>query len=369
MPFNRIAVYGHRGWASSVIVRGLASTGAPIRILYRPGSDISRLPDEVTAVEVDVFDKAALLAAIGDIDIVMYVPIVNPATRHRDNFANGVICSSLVGHEGVTRQHHLVDAITHSDVQLFVPSDLAARYDTEGLSIPVNAAKMEVEEAAKKAGIATTIVLPGNFAEFVLSTPSVACSSPNQQSRPAKTLCRALGIDLDANRVTYFGNSAEAPLSIWYGAYVILLNPLLIDHSTREYVAAAYGSLFAQTPIEQLRDRQFSITELSPTGHDISRAMEARHGSQPLTTSIPIASVSDEVARCLTGRNRFSLMWYCRKIWSTGEQIKMIGGDTWDVAGYRKMSIQDLVVDGKLQQYREVPPEVLRVMKSLDTTP
>jgi nucleoside-diphosphate-sugar epimerase len=83
MSFNRIAVYGHRGWASSVIVRGLASTGAPIRILYRPGSDISQLPDGVTAVEVDVSDRAALLAAIKDIDIVMCVPIVGQAAAQR----------------------------------------------------------------------------------------------------------------------------------------------------------------------------------------------------------------------------------------------------------------------------------------------
>ena len=187
-------------------------------------------------------------------------------------------------------------------------------------------------------------------------------------SPPAKNWNRALGIDLEANRVTYFGNSAEEPLSIWYASYVIYPDRLLTVYSTREYVAAAYGSLFAQTPIEQLRDRQFSVTELSPTGHDISRAMQARHGSQPLTTSVPIASVSDEVARRLTEKDRFSLMWYCRKIWGTGEQIKMIGGDIWDVAGYRKMSVQDLVVDGKLQQYREVPAEVLRAMKARDAT-
>lgn len=86
----------------------------------------------------------------------------------------------------MTRQHHLVNAITHSDVRLFVPSDLAARYDAEGLSVPVNAAKMKVEEAAKEAGIATTIVLPGNFAEFVLSTPSVTCRNHKLYSRLAK---------------------------------------------------------------------------------------------------------------------------------------------------------------------------------------
>lgn len=71
MSYNRIAIYGHRGWASSAIVHALASSGAPIRVLYRPGSDISTLPEFVHAVEVDVSDEAAVVAALGDIDIVM----------------------------------------------------------------------------------------------------------------------------------------------------------------------------------------------------------------------------------------------------------------------------------------------------------
>jgi hypothetical protein len=108
-----------------------------------------------------------------------------------------VTSSSLVGHEGVTRQHHLVDAITHSDVRLFVPSDLAARYDAEGLTVLVNAAKMKVEGAAKKAGIATTIVLPGNFAEFVLSTPSVTYYTITLYNKETCNYDRALSWSYD----------------------------------------------------------------------------------------------------------------------------------------------------------------------------
>lgn len=56
-------------------------------------------------------------------------------------------------------------------MQLFVPSELAARYDAQGLRIPVNQAKKAVELAAQAAGIPMTIVLVGNFAEFALATP------------------------------------------------------------------------------------------------------------------------------------------------------------------------------------------------------
>jgi nucleoside-diphosphate-sugar epimerase len=71
MTFNRIAVYGHRGWASSEIVGALASSGAPLRVLHRPGSDTSCLPANVEVVEVDLMDQASLVEKLKDIDIVM----------------------------------------------------------------------------------------------------------------------------------------------------------------------------------------------------------------------------------------------------------------------------------------------------------
>lgn len=71
MSFNRIAVYGHRGWASSAIVNALAATGAPIRVLHRPFSDISSLPPGVKTVSVHLEDEQALINALKDVDIVM----------------------------------------------------------------------------------------------------------------------------------------------------------------------------------------------------------------------------------------------------------------------------------------------------------
>ena len=62
-------------------------------------------------------------------------------------------------------------AIPKTNVRLFVPSDLAARYDEQGMRIPVNHAKGEVESAARNAAIPMTVVHPGNFAEFALATP------------------------------------------------------------------------------------------------------------------------------------------------------------------------------------------------------
>lgn len=71
MPFNRIAVYGHRGWASSAIVAALIESGAPIKVIYRPGSDISSLPDSVAKIAVDLDDQDTVIAALQDVDVVM----------------------------------------------------------------------------------------------------------------------------------------------------------------------------------------------------------------------------------------------------------------------------------------------------------
>lgn len=61
--------------------------------------------------------------------------------------------------------------IPKTGVGLFVPSKLASKYDDQGNLIKVNREKIEVEQAAQKAGVPITLVLPGNFAEFALNTP------------------------------------------------------------------------------------------------------------------------------------------------------------------------------------------------------
>ncbi|KAJ4258507.1 hypothetical protein NW757_003075 [Fusarium falciforme] len=71
MSFNRIAVYGHRGWATTRIVAALIASGAPITVLHRAGSDTSALPASVPKIEVDVFDEDALVNALQNIDIVL----------------------------------------------------------------------------------------------------------------------------------------------------------------------------------------------------------------------------------------------------------------------------------------------------------
>lgn len=80
---------------------------------------------------------------------------------------------SLVGHEGISRQLALVAALPHTDVKLFVPSNMSHQIDEDGMRLAVNKAKVEVENAARDAKIAMATVLPGYLVESSLATPYV----------------------------------------------------------------------------------------------------------------------------------------------------------------------------------------------------
>ncbi|KAJ9111215.1 hypothetical protein QFC22_006590 [Naganishia vaughanmartiniae] len=303
--YNRLAVYGHRGWASSAISKALIDSGAHVKVLYRPSSDVSDLPkrDNVSTFEVNVDDEAQVLEALNDVDILI----------------------SLVGHEGVERQHAFVEALPKTSVKLFVPSDLAARYDEQGLRVPVNAAKDKVEKRAKELGIPLTIVLPGNFAEFALSTI-------------------AMGVDCVGNQIILSGDMVKQPLNL----------------CTKDYVASGYASLFASTPIDDLSQRVIALSEFQVTGEDLIASLTEKHGFPTrVVNTLAIEQVDRLIEEKLEAGDRSTLAYYCRKIWGTGQQVKMIGEDVWTVPGYQKQTQKALLVDGELKPYRSLSQEFI----------
>ncbi|KAH6695030.1 hypothetical protein F5X68DRAFT_243450 [Plectosphaerella plurivora] len=162
MSFNRIAIHGHRGLFSSTITAALIASGAPVTILYRPGSETSNIPAGTRTIEVDPNDEDALVAALQDIDIVI----------------------SLVGVKGVPNEFGFVKAIPRTEVKLFVPSDLGLRYGEEGMKIPLLRMKEDVQEGARRAGIPV------------------------------------MGIDVKGNRLCYTGNAAKEKVGMCTADYV-----------------------------------------------------------------------------------------------------------------------------------------------------
>ncbi|KAI0849110.1 NmrA-like family protein [Daldinia vernicosa] len=308
MSFNRIAIYGHRGWASSAITNALIASRAPVRVLYRPGSDASGLPPSVPKVEVDLDNQKQLIAALQDIDIVI----------------------SLAGREAVSKQHAFIKAIPSTNVKLFVPSDLGFRnYSESALRVPVLKAKFEVEEAAKEAKIPTTLVYVGSFAESTLSIG-------------------ILGVDVPGNRIIFSGDSANQQANI----------------CTRNYVAAAYASIFASTPLDQLQDRAIGLSELRATGKEIAAVLKKKHGAEPQIFRHSPEKIENELESAIKSGSPLALSWYCRKAWGEGIIVKGVS-DLWEVEGYKKATLEDLLLEGKLEPYRDVGPQIAKVFDSI----
>ncbi|KAI0883288.1 NmrA-like family protein [Annulohypoxylon maeteangense] len=309
MSYNRIAVYGHRGWAGSAIFNALVASGAPVKVIYRPGSDVSSVPSGVAKVELDIEkQQQELVAALQDIDIVI----------------------SLVGHEGVLRQHAFVKALPRTNVKLFVPSDLGIRVnDEQGLRVPVNKTKQEVVDAAKKAGISTAVVQVGCFAESAFSIG-------------------IMGIDYTGNRMVFTGDSANQ----------------LVNICTRDYVAAAYASIFARTPPAELAGRVIGVSELKATGSEIAAALKKKYGVEPHIFKHSLEKVDNEIETCIKNGIPLSLAWWCRKTWGNGTLVKSIGEEIWEVEGYPKATLEELLVGDKLSPYRDLPPQIKQAFNS-----
>lgn len=64
----------------------------------------------------------------------------------------------------------------------------------------------------------------------------------------------------------------------------------------------------------------------------------------------------------LEQKRPLALMWLCRKYWGAGLYPEAIGSDIWEVPGYKKKSIDDLLVKGQLAPYRDAPPAILEAL-------
>ncbi|KAM0511988.1 hypothetical protein ACHAPE_009344 [Trichoderma viride] len=308
MPsFNRIAVYGHRGWASSAIVDALIASGAPLKVLYRPDSDVSRLPDDLPKVAVDLDDEKALISALEDVDILI----------------------SLVGHDGVMKQYNFIRAIPKTNVKLFVPSDLGYRVDEVMATIPVLKAKAGVEKASKDAGIPTTVVLPGNLAESTFDS-------------------LLLGIDVGGNRIVYTGDSEHQKMNV----------------CTRKYIAAAYAAIFTRTPIFQLQNRSIGLSEFIVTGSEVAAALERKHGKPPQIFRPSVERVTKEIEARLQKDNVSAIALAYRLPWATGKHLELVGSDIWDVEGYQKTTLDKVIVEGDLEPFKAVPPQFTALMET-----
>ncbi|KAJ5418182.1 NAD(P)-binding protein [Penicillium crustosum] len=155
-----------------------------------------------------------------------------------------------------------------------------------------------------------------------------------------------MGVDRLNNHIIFTGDSASLPLNL----------------CTRNYVAAAYASIFGDTLIEKLEKRTLSLSELRPTSHDIQKALTTKFGVPPAQCTVTIEKVSVQVDEMIKKGEPGALAWYTRRNCGNGDQLKFLGTDIWEVEGYIKASVEDLLVEDRLEEYRPVRKELLDVL-------
>jgi hypothetical protein len=87
--------------------------------------------------------------------------------------------------------------------------------------------------------------------------------------------------------------------------------------------------------------------------------LERKHGNPPQIIKHTIEQVDNEFESDLQQGNLLAMSWYIRKLWGIGKQVELTGNDLWEVDGYKKASLEELIVGGRLAGYRNLPPKQL----------
>lgn len=139
-------------------------------------------------------------------------------------------------------------------------------------------------------------------------------------------------------------------------------------YSSIDYVAAAYVDIFATTPIDQIPNRVVRLCEFRATGSEIAQALDQRHGTPPKIFRQSIATVEQMIDTRLANGDMTAIALTYRCPWGEGTNNKYSAEDVWTVEGYRKTTLTEVVVEGKLGQYKALPPPFVEGLKATFTS-
>ena len=122
-------------------------------------------------------------------------------------------------------------------------------------------------------------------------------------------------------------------------------------------MASAYASIFAKTPVDEIKNRAIGLSELIVTGSDIFQALHRKHNSPPKVFRQSLDQVDEEVSTRLSKGDRVAIVFVYRRPWGSGTQIDLVGNDIWEVEGYKKATLDELLVEGKMEPYKDFPPQ------------
>ncbi len=131
-----------------------------------------------------------------------------------------------------------------------------------------------------------------------------------------------------------------------------------------DYVAAGYVSIFASHPISDISNRAIGLWELAPTGQEIATVLKKKHGTEPKVITHSLEKINAELDICAKAESPFGMAWYNRKIWGTGQMATMLGPDIWEVPGYQRVILEDLILEEKIEPYRDIPAWVTEYLEN-----
>ncbi|GAB7324224.1 hypothetical protein MBLNU13_g07581t2 [Cladosporium sp. NU13] len=120
-----------------------------------------------------------------------------------------------------------------------------------------------------------------------------------------------------------------------------------LDSPSLDYIAAGYVSMFFKHPISSLVGRLIGLNELSPTGGEIEDMMRQKSGESP---RVAYDTVENAKQQAKAGR----LDALVRK--KMGDGSHGVGDDLWEVEGYQKKTLEDLILGNGLEDPKYIEP-------------
>ncbi|KAM3513915.1 hypothetical protein MY11210_002452 [Beauveria gryllotalpidicola] len=98
-----------------------------------------------------------------------------------------------------------------------------------------------------------------------------------------------------------------------------------------------------------------TVDYVAAAPRDCCSAREERHGRKPDIFRQSTEPVTAEfLARLDSDLPAIAPAWYWRKLWGTGDLTRLLGSDIWHVPSVRKATLDDLIVTGEVDTYRDL---------------
>jgi hypothetical protein len=92
--------------------------------------------------------------------------------------------------------------------------------------------------------------------------------------------------------------------------------------------------------------------------------LREKHGAEPQKVVHSLEKVDAEIDQGVKNNSPTALSWYCRKAWAVGDVVRGLGNDIWEVEGYQNATLRELLLEGKLEPYKDIPPQVKQLFDS-----